>query len=115
MNRVVETTSVASQAAVGGPSPTLALATSRGWHELALPGVVVGLLGYGIGNYAGLRWCRCCGRCWAVGLQIQPKVLTLIESHDQSRSPDRLDSTGTQLLNFHRMREKSPVGIENAA
>lgn len=50
----VETTSVASQAAVGGPSTAMALAAARGWRELALPGVVVGLLGYAVGNYAGL-------------------------------------------------------------
>lgn len=50
----IETTSVASQAAVGGPSTALALAVSRERSELALPGTVVGLLGYAIGNYAGL-------------------------------------------------------------
>jgi len=50
----VETLSVASQAAVGGPSSALALTTARGWSALALPGVLVGLLGYALGNYAGL-------------------------------------------------------------
>lgn len=50
----VETTSVASQAAVGGPSSALALAVGREWKALVLPGVVVGLLGYAIGNYLGL-------------------------------------------------------------
>jgi len=50
----VETVSVASQAAVGGPSSALALTTARGWGRLALPGVLVGLLGYAVGNYAGL-------------------------------------------------------------
>lgn len=49
----VETLSVASQAAVGGPSTAMALAASRGWRDLALPGLMVGLLGYAIGNYAG--------------------------------------------------------------
>ncbi len=49
-----ETTAVASQAAVGGPSTAMALATSRGWGDLALPGLLVGLLGYTVGNYAGL-------------------------------------------------------------
>jgi uncharacterized membrane protein len=49
----VETISVASQAAVGGPSSALALTTARGWGRLALPGVLVGLLGYAVGNYAG--------------------------------------------------------------
>ncbi|MDX1643421.1 MAG: DUF819 family protein, partial [Thermoanaerobaculia bacterium] len=50
----VETISVASQAAVGGPSTALALAVARRWHRLALPGVLVGLLGYAVGNYAGI-------------------------------------------------------------
>lgn len=49
----VEATSVASQAAVGGPSTALALAVAREWPGLALPGMAVGLLGYAVGNYAG--------------------------------------------------------------
>ena len=49
----VGTISVASQAAVGGPSSALALTTARGWSRLALPGVLAGLLGYAAGNYAG--------------------------------------------------------------
>ena len=44
---------VVSQAAVGGPSTAMAVAISRGWPALALPGVAVGLLGYALGNYAG--------------------------------------------------------------
>lgn len=50
----VETISVASQAAVGGPSTAMALAAGRGWTDLALPGLMVGLLGYAVGTYAGL-------------------------------------------------------------
>ncbi len=50
----LETTSVASQAAIGGPSSALALAVGREWKALVLPGVVVGLLGYAVGNYLGL-------------------------------------------------------------
>lgn len=50
----VESTSVASQAAVGGPSSALALAMAREWPRLALPGVAVGLLGYAVGTYAGV-------------------------------------------------------------
>lgn len=49
----LETTSVASQAAVGGPSTAMALAVARHRPELALPGVAVGLLGYAVGNYLG--------------------------------------------------------------
>ena len=44
---------VASQAAVGGPSSALAVAVSRGWPGLILPGIIVGLVGYAIGNYLG--------------------------------------------------------------
>lgn len=54
----VETTTVASQAAVGGPSTALAVALARKRYELALPGVVVGLLGYAAGNYAGIAVTR---------------------------------------------------------
>jgi len=50
----VATLSVASQAAVGGPSSALAVAVSREWRALLLPGVIVGLLGYAVGTYAGL-------------------------------------------------------------
>lgn len=48
------TLSVASQAAVGGPSSALAVAVSREWTGLVLPGVAVGLLGYAVGNYLGV-------------------------------------------------------------
>lgn len=47
------TLAVASQAAVGGPSTALAVAVSRKWPALVLPGVAVGLLGYAAGNYLG--------------------------------------------------------------
>ncbi|MDT8368562.1 MAG: DUF819 family protein [Longimicrobiales bacterium] len=50
----VATLSVASQAAIGGPSSALAVAVSREWRALLLPGVIVGLLGYAIGTYIGL-------------------------------------------------------------
>ena len=42
---------VASQANVGGSSSALALASARGYGDLVLPGVAVGLLGYAVGNY----------------------------------------------------------------
>jgi uncharacterized membrane protein len=45
--------SVASQAAVGGPSSALAVAVSRKWPGLVLPGIIVGLMGYAVGNYLG--------------------------------------------------------------
>ncbi len=50
----VGTLSVASQAAIGGPSSALAVAVAREWKHLVLPGVIVGLLGYAVGNYLGL-------------------------------------------------------------
>jgi len=50
----LDTTIVASQAAVGGPSTAMAMAVSRGRADLTLPGAMVGLLGYAIGTYAGL-------------------------------------------------------------
>ena len=48
-----DTASVASQAAVGGPSTALALAVAREKPALALPGAAVALLGYALGTYAG--------------------------------------------------------------
>ncbi len=45
---------VASQASVGGPASALAVAISREWRHLALPGMAVGLLGYAVGTYLGL-------------------------------------------------------------
>ena len=45
---------VASQAAVGGPSTALALASSLGRSSLVLPSVAVGLLGMMLGTYLGL-------------------------------------------------------------
>ena len=47
-------TLVASQAAVGGPSTALALASSLGRSSLVLPSVAVGLLGMMLGTYLGL-------------------------------------------------------------
>ena len=45
---------VASQAAVGGPSIALALASSLGRSSLVVPAVAVGILGMLIGTYLGL-------------------------------------------------------------
>jgi uncharacterized membrane protein len=47
------TLAVASQANVGGPASAMALAGTRGYTKLLLPGIAVGLLGYAIGNYMG--------------------------------------------------------------
>ena len=45
---------VASQAAIGGPSTALALATAIQRDDLAVAGVALGLLGYGLGTYLGV-------------------------------------------------------------
>jgi len=47
------TVTVASQAAVGGPGSALAVAMSMKWPSLVTPGIIVGIFGYAIGNYAG--------------------------------------------------------------
>ncbi len=47
------TLTVASQAAVGGPGSALALSMSMRWYRLVTPGIIVGIFGYGIGNYVG--------------------------------------------------------------
>ncbi len=47
------TLAVASQANVGGPASAMALAGTRGYTQLLLPGIAVGLLGYAVGNYTG--------------------------------------------------------------
>lgn len=48
------TTSVASMAAIGGPSSAMAIAVSKDWKGLVLPGLIVGLLGYAVGTYLGI-------------------------------------------------------------
>jgi len=47
------TLAVASQANVGGPASAMALAGTRGYTQLLLPGIAVGLMGYALGNYMG--------------------------------------------------------------
>jgi len=44
---------VASQATVGGPPTAMAIAATKGWPGLVVPGVAAGLLGYAVGNYLG--------------------------------------------------------------
>ncbi|MGH3086416.1 MAG: DUF819 domain-containing protein [Rubrobacteraceae bacterium] len=54
MKLEIETLAVASQACVGGPSTSLALAISKKWRILVTPAVLIGVLGYAVGNYAGV-------------------------------------------------------------
>ncbi len=44
---------IASIATKAGPPLVLPMAEQKGWQHLALPGMLVGLLGYAIGNYIG--------------------------------------------------------------
>ena len=45
---------VASNACILGPPTAAALAASRGWRELVMPGMLVGILGYSIGTFIGV-------------------------------------------------------------
>jgi uncharacterized membrane protein len=49
----LETITIASQAAVGGPGSALALSMSMRWPSLVMPGIIVGIFGYALGNYLG--------------------------------------------------------------
>jgi len=44
---------IASNANIGGPTTAAGMAIAQGWPKLAGPAVLVGVLGYVIGNYAG--------------------------------------------------------------
>ncbi|MFN8059206.1 MAG: DUF819 family protein [Vicinamibacterales bacterium] len=59
----LETVTIASQAAVGGPGSALALAMSMKWPTLVTPGIIVGIFGYAIGNYVGFA-CSYLTRAW---------------------------------------------------
>lgn len=50
----VEVLATASQACIGGPSTAVALASSKGWYSLVTPAVLLGVLGYAVGNYLGV-------------------------------------------------------------
>ena len=45
---------VASNANVGGPTTAAAMAIAKGWDSLIVPALLVGTLGYVIGNYYGI-------------------------------------------------------------
>ncbi len=44
---------IASNACIGGPTTAAGMAISQGWTKLVGPAMLVGVLGYVIGNYAG--------------------------------------------------------------
>jgi uncharacterized membrane protein len=50
----VEELCIASNANIGGPTTAAAMAISKGWTELVLPAMLVGVWGYVVGNYFGL-------------------------------------------------------------
>jgi uncharacterized membrane protein len=53
LNFGLEEILLASNANVGGPTPPAAMAIGKGWKDLIGPILVVGTLGYIIGNYIG--------------------------------------------------------------
>lgn len=44
----------ASCATIGGPTTAAAFSINKGWNALIVPGILVGLWGYSIGNYLGI-------------------------------------------------------------
>ena len=45
---------ICSNASLGGPSTAAAVAGAKGWKELITPAILIGVLGYIIGNYLGI-------------------------------------------------------------
>lgn len=50
----LEAVIIASNANIGGPPSAAGMAISQGWSKLVGPGLLMGVLGYVIGNYAGV-------------------------------------------------------------
>ncbi|MDD4583397.1 MAG: DUF819 family protein [Eubacteriales bacterium] len=50
----LEEISVSANAALGGPTTAAAVAGAKGWIDLVTPAVLVGTLGYILGNYSGV-------------------------------------------------------------
>ena len=50
----IEEITVASNANIGGPTTSAAFAIAKGWESLIVPTLLVGTLGYVIGNYYGV-------------------------------------------------------------
>ena len=53
-NYSIEEIVIASNANVGGPTTAAAMAVSKGWSILIVPALLVGTLGYVLGNYYGI-------------------------------------------------------------
>lgn len=45
---------IASNANIGGPTTAAAMAIAKGWTDLVVPAILIGVWGYVIGNYLGL-------------------------------------------------------------
>ena len=52
-NFSLEEVIVASNANIGGPTTAAAMAIAKGWTKLVIPILLVGTLGYIVGNYIG--------------------------------------------------------------
>ena len=50
----IEEITTASNANIGGPTTSAAFVIAKGWYELVVPALLVGTLGYVIGNYYGI-------------------------------------------------------------
>lgn len=53
-NFTIEEIIIASNANIGGPTTAAAMSIAQGWENLIVPSILVGTLGYVIGNYYGL-------------------------------------------------------------
>ena len=53
-NFSIEEIVIASNANIGGPTTATAMAVSKGWEELIIPGILTGTLGYVLGSYLGI-------------------------------------------------------------
>jgi uncharacterized membrane protein len=42
---------IASNATIGGPTTAPGMALAQGWHRLIVPGILIGVYGYAVGNY----------------------------------------------------------------
>ena len=45
---------IASNAAIGGPTTAASMCIAKGWDDLVGPALLIGSLGYIMGNYAGI-------------------------------------------------------------
>lgn len=50
----IEEIIIGSNANIGGPTTSAAMAVSKGWNFLIIPAILVGTFGYVVGNYAGI-------------------------------------------------------------